>query len=114
MYSSRYPSCSRNAKALSNKVRTCCSFVRASTSSDLRANLAKSGDFPFRASSRMTLDEKSLEIAASCSDAGLIIPASSRTTFHLDTIDFTPPYPFWQEQMDPPFPRFKTPNAENQ
>jgi hypothetical protein len=67
-----------------------------------------------RASSRMTLDEKSLEIAANCSDAGLIISASSHTTFHLDTIDFTPLYPFWQEQMDPPFPRFKTPNAGNQ
>jgi hypothetical protein len=63
--------------------------VCASTNSDFCASRANSGDLPFRAISRITLDEKSLEIAANCSDAGLIRSALSRTAKHLYIIDFT-------------------------
>src|SRR6266496_4358616 len=63
MYSCLKPSRFRREKAASKRLDTCSCDERPSKC-DSRASLAKRGDFPFLAISRITLDENSLHAAA--------------------------------------------------
>jgi hypothetical protein len=65
MYSSLQPSFSKSENAVSKRLWTYCDDERESTKRDWLASFAKSGDFPFLAISRMTLEEKSREMVAS-------------------------------------------------
>src|SRR5438552_2689260 len=69
MYSCLYPSRFRSENAASKRLQTRPEAGSELPKRDCFASLAKSGDFPFRAISRITLEEKSREIASSCSTA---------------------------------------------
>ena len=73
MYSCLYPSRFSNENAASKRLDTRSDAASEQSKSDWCASLAKSGDFPLRAISRMTPDENRREIAANCSDAKSVI-----------------------------------------